>query len=117
MAEHRALIWVSVCALLLPFVIATRGSEEYVMSYWIFAAAPQLVVIGLALVSPSLRTQFAAIALVLLSILLLAFLWIISLDANGPMLWMFYFPASAIVVLVVLGAWLLLKRKGKSRGL
>ena len=117
MAEHRALIWVSVCALLLPFAIATRGPDEYVMSSWIFAAAPQLVVIGLALVFTSLRTQFATVALVSLSLLLLGFLWFTSLDANGAMLWMFYFPASAIIVLAVLVAWFLMKRKGESRGL
>jgi hypothetical protein len=66
-------------------------------------AAPQLVVIGSALVFSSLRMQVATTALVSLSILLLVFCWITSLDANGAMLWMFYYPASAIIALV---AWL-----------
>ena len=84
------------------------------MSNLISMAAPQLVVIGLALVYPSLRTQIATFALVLLSILLLAFCWITSKDANGAMLWMFYYPASAAIAFVT---WLLPTLKDKLRGL
>jgi hypothetical protein len=84
------------------------------MSNLISLAAPQLAVIGLALVFPSLRTEIATLTLVSLSVLLLAFCWITSKDANGAMLWMFYYPASAAIAFV---AWLFPTLKGKSRGL
>jgi len=83
-------------------------SDEYVVSGFTLMAGPQLVVIGLVLVFPPLRNQFGTLALVSLSILLLAFRWIVSSDQNGGVLWMFYFPGSAIIVFI---AWLMPKRR------
>jgi hypothetical protein len=60
-----------------------------VMSNWMFMAAPQAVVIAMALVFPTLRVQFATFALASLSILLLIFWWTTSprvSGANGAML-------------------------------
>ena len=121
MAGHRTLISTSLCALLLPalliFITSATDAMVDVMSNWMLMAAPQAVVIAMALVFPSLRVQFATYALASLSIMLLIFWWITSSrvsGANGAMLWAFYLPASAIIVLVV---WLLPPRKGKSRGL
>jgi hypothetical protein len=114
MTKNRAFIWVSVCGISLPFLIATTTkSDAYVLSNLISMAAPQRVVIGLALVFPSLRKQIATFALVSLSILLLGFCWITSLDANGAMLWMFYYPAGAIIALV---GWLFFAFRRKPRG-
>ena len=121
MAGHRTLISTFLGALLLPalllFITSVSDTMTDVMSNWMLMAGPQVVVITMAVVFPSLRVRFATFALASLSILLLTFWWITSprvSGANGAMLWVFYFPASAVIILV---AWLLPTRKGKSRGL
>jgi hypothetical protein len=123
MNHTSKLVVVAICAVLLPgvFIAATNHTsgtaprEDLVLllANWLLTVLPQLAVIALAAVFPRLRRPFALRALVLLSVLLPAFVFLTSLDANGPMLWAFYFPLSAALMLLV---GLISTRKADARG-
>jgi hypothetical protein len=49
----------------------------------------------------AVQRRLATRAQIGLSILVGLFLYVTSLDANGPMLWVFYLPLSAVLLLVV----------------
>jgi hypothetical protein len=100
MKEHRALILASACSLALPFLLVTlTSSDDFVGINFLLLAAPQLIVIGLALVFPSLR-RGAVLALILLTVLLLGYWWLTHSDPNGGMLLGFYYMAAGILVIV-----------------
>ena len=81
---------------------------------WGLLTLPQLFVIVLAIAFPKATKAFATRALLLLSALFLVFSYVTSLDPNGPMLWIFYFSLS-ILLLVVLS--LLPSSRENPRGL
>jgi hypothetical protein len=111
MNNPRRLALIAICALVLPaiFMAATnhdsgvtlREDLVLMLGNWLLIELPQLIVIVLATVFPRLRRQFAPRALLLLSVLLASFIFLTSLEANGPMFWVFYFPLSAVLMLVV----------------
>ena len=109
MAGPRRFLLTSLLALAVPvllYVAANQGSLGGARDFLIgcgFMAAPQLVVLVAALLVPSLRQRFASAALLSLTALVVVFQVIISSsdDLNSPMLWMFYLPASLVVLAVV----------------
>lgn len=111
MTDLRKFILISTVAVLLPGALiaksilfaqsTTKEGAALIFMNWALIASPQLLVVGIALVFPSARGRFVARAQIGLSILVGLFLYITSLDANGPMLWVFYFPLSAVWLLVV----------------
>ena len=68
---------------------------------WAIIVLPQALVAILAVVFPQLRNKFAPRAFVLLTALFLLFSYVTSLDANGAMLWVFYFGLSVLLVIVL----------------
>ncbi|MBD8897349.1 hypothetical protein [Rhodanobacter sp. DHG33] len=103
--------WIAIAALLLPGIVTAvsllRSGEsfqeliEWLPSNWAMVALPQIFVVILARLFPRLRSRFATRALILLTVLFLLFAYITSFDANGALLWIFYFVLS-ILLLVVL---------------
>lgn len=104
-------ILISIVAVLLPGALiakdilfaqaTTKESTADFFINWAIIASPQLLVVGIAWVFPSARGSFVARAQIGLSILVGLFWYVTSLDANGAMLWAFYFPLSAVLLLVV----------------
>jgi hypothetical protein len=103
--------YVAIAAVMLPGVVvgvsllrsgeSFRGLIEWVPLNWATVAVPQLFVIAVAILFPQLRRRFATRALVLQTILFLIFWYITSLDPNGPMLWVFYFGFSVLLLMVL----------------
>jgi hypothetical protein len=103
--------YVALAAVLLPGVVVAvsllwsgesfRGLIDWLPVNWATVAAPQLFVVALAIFFPQLRSKFAARALILLTILFLMFWYMTSLDANGAMLWLFYWGFSVLLLMVL----------------
>jgi hypothetical protein len=112
--------YVAIAAVLLPGVVVAvsllrsgesfQGLVEWLPLNWASVAAPQLFVVAFAIFFPQLRRKFATRALILLTVLFLLFAYVTSLDANGPMLWAFYFGLSVLLLSVLA----LLPSSGKS---
>jgi hypothetical protein len=71
---------------------------ELLIANWLYMAAPQLLVAGLALLVPRVRTSLAVPALVLLTVLLAAFqawVWWWVPAREGALAWVLYLPFSA----------------------
>jgi hypothetical protein len=117
MINQLKFAYVAIAAVLLPGVVVAvsllrsgeslRGLVEWLPLNWATLVVPQLFVIALAISFPKLRRKFATRALILLTILFLLFSYVTSLDANGPMLWIFYFGSSVflLAVLALLLPW------------
>jgi hypothetical protein len=109
--DLRKFILISIVAVLLPAALIAKSilfaqstakeSAALFFMNWALMASPQLLVVGIALVFAAARGRFATRAQIGLSILVGLFLYVTSLDANGPMLWVFYLPLSALLLLVV----------------
>jgi hypothetical protein len=111
MINRLKFAYVAIAAVLLPGVVVAlsllrtgesfRGLIDWLPLNWAALAVPQLLVIALAILFPQLRRKYATRALILLTILFLLFTYITSLDPNGPMLWVFYFGFSVLLLVVL----------------
>jgi hypothetical protein len=112
MKRDRLFLRVTVAALLLPLLLyavsagALYPSLKETLSFgafnWAYMAAPQVVVVVVAAIYPTLRGRFALIALISLSVLLLglqSWVWWENPD-DGPLAWTLYIPLSATVLLI-----------------
>jgi len=85
------------------FTTSVWESISLLLFNWALLVSPQMFVLALALFFPTLRRGFCVVALVSLTVLLVFFECLIFWfsDANGPMLFGFYFPLSLVVLFVV----------------
>ena len=100
--------YVAAGAVMLPGLVlaveTVRSGETFREFNWLLALnwglliLPQLFVIVLAIIFPKTQSGFATRALIVLSALFLIFAYITSLDPNGPMLWIFYFGLSVVLL-------------------